>query len=492
MKEKILKNQSIKVKMTMVLIVIMASTILLSICINILMIEPYYVFKEKKNITQVYDSINHLLNTKGADNNSYKISKIVREYNYRMLIVNNENGQVVYSSEGKQGLMYNDMISTLEDMRKIKRQISEKGYAVVSGSDKESTGTSINLLGYFDNGYAVVINTPMESIQTSAVLSGRFTAYVGALLSVAGGIAMYIYSKQFTKPIEEMAAAANRMSNLDFDVKVIDCGEDELGHLGESLNELSSKLEYTISELKTANNELRQDIEQKVQIDEMRTEFLSHVSHELKTPIALIQGYAEGLKDNVSADEESREFYCDVIADEAKKMNRMVQKLLTLNQIEFGNHQVSMERFNIQELIQNMLSANTIFFQKENITVEFHEPPTYVWADEFMIEEVFGNYLSNARNHVLKNGRIAISFQRIENDLRVTVFNSGSHIPEEDLDKLWVKFYKVDKARTREYGGSGIGLSIVAATMKAHGKQYGVNNVEGGVEFYFDVDCANA
>ncbi len=113
-------------------------------------------------------------------------------------------------------------------------------------------------------------------------------------------------------------------------------------------------------------------------------------------------------------------------------------------------------------------------------------------ADEFMIEEVFGNYLSNARNHVLKNGRIAISFQRIENDLRVTVFNSGSHIPEEDLDKLWVKFYKVDKARTREYGGSGIGLSIVAATMKAHGKQYGVNNVEGGVEFYFDVDCANA
>ena len=135
----------------MVLIVIMASTILLSICINILMIEPYYVFKEKRIPHRFMTRSIHLLNTKGADNNSYKISKIVREYNYRMLIVNNENGQVVYSSEGKQGLMYNDMISTLEDMRKIKRQISEKGYAVVSGSDKESTGTSINLLGYFDN-----------------------------------------------------------------------------------------------------------------------------------------------------------------------------------------------------------------------------------------------------------------------------------------------------------------------------------------------------
>ena len=210
--------------MTLVLIVIMASTILLSICINILMIEPYYVFKEKKNITHVYDSINHLFNTKGARNNTYKISKIVREYNYRMIIVDNANGQVIYSSEGKQGLMYNDMISTLEDMGKIKKQINEEGYAVVSGSDKESTGTSINLLGYFDNGYAVVINTPMESIQTSAVLSGRFTAYVGALLIVAGGIAMYIYSKQFTRPIEEMAAAANRMSKRAFDAKVMDGG----------------------------------------------------------------------------------------------------------------------------------------------------------------------------------------------------------------------------------------------------------------------------
>ena len=145
------------------------------------------------------------------------------------------------------------------------------------------------------------------------------------------------------------------MSHLDFDVKVPTGSDDELGRLGASINELSSKLEFTISELKTANNELQKDIEQKVQIDEMRKEFLSHVSHELKTPIALIQGYSEGLKDNILDDEESKEFYCDVIADEAKKMNRMVQKLLTLNQIEFGNNQVNMERFDITEMIRNMV-----------------------------------------------------------------------------------------------------------------------------------------
>ena len=303
---------------------------------------------------------------------------------------------------------------------------------------------------------------------------------------------MYLYSRQFTKPIEDMAKAANQMSHLDFDVKVPTGSDDELGRLGASINELSSKLEFTISELKTSNNELQKDIEQKVQIDEMRKEFLSHVSHELKTPIALIQGYSEGLKDNILDDEESKEFYCDVIADEAKKMNRMVQKLLTLNQIEFGNNQVNMERFDITEMIRNMVESSKILVEKQEVKIIFDEPETHVWADEFMIEEVVNNYLSNARNHVTDGGIIKVSYCRHGNDVRIKVFNTGDHIPQEDIDKLWVKFYKVDKARTREYGGSGIGLSIVEATMKAHGKDYGVANVEGGVEFYFDVESADS
>ena len=227
-------------------------------------------------------------------------------------------------------------------------------------------------------------------------------------------------------------------------------------------------------------------------LDESRNEFVSNVSHELKTPIALIQGYAEGLKENISDDPESREFYCDVIADEAKKMNRMVQKLLTLNQIEFGNNQVNMERFDITEMIRNMVESSKILVEKQEVKIIFDEPETHVWADEFMIEEVVNNYLSNARNHVTDGGIIKVSYCRHGNDVRIKVFNTGDHIPQEDIDKLWVKFYKVDKARTREYGGSGIGLSIVEATMKAHGKDYGVANVEGGVEFYFDVESADS
>ncbi|MFR7383773.1 MAG: histidine kinase dimerization/phospho-acceptor domain-containing protein [Anaerostipes sp.] len=489
MKKKLLKNQSVRVKMTLMLIIIMTSVIALSVLVNLTMLKTYYTVKEKKTIKESYVQLQKIFKKDTVREN--EVDEIAKKYNYRIMI-SNSTGSRAYSSEGQNSVMYKGLWNIMNNnLDKISDEINKQGYAIMTNSNK-SMGTSINLIGYLDGDFTVIISTPMESIQTSARLSGQFTMYVGLILIICGAIAMYLYSRQFTKPIEDMAKAANQMSHLDFDMKVPTGSDDELGRLGNSINELSSKLELTISELKTANNELQKDIEQKVQIDEMRKEFLSHVSHELKTPIALIQGYSEGLKDNILDDEESKEFYCDVIADEAKKMNRMVQKLLTLNQIEFGNNQVNMERFDITEMIRNMVESSKILVEKQGVTIIFDEPEMHVWADEFMIEEVVNNYLSNARNHVTDGGIIKVSYCQNGNNLRVKVFNTGNHIPQEDIDKLWVKFYKVDKARTREYGGSGIGLSIVEATMKAHGRDYGVANVEGGVEFYFEVESADS
>lgn len=200
------------------------------------------------------------------------VDEIAKTYNYRVLI-SDGSGTIVYSSEGEKSLMYKSLWNILnENLDKISNQIKKQGYAVMTNTNK-SMGTSINLMGYLDGDYTVIISTPMESIQTSARLSGQFTMYVGLILIICGAVAMYLYSRQFTKPIEDMAKAANQMSHLDFDVKVPTGSDDELGRLGASINELSSKLEFTISELKTANNELQKDIEQKVQIDEMRKEF---------------------------------------------------------------------------------------------------------------------------------------------------------------------------------------------------------------------------
>lgn len=291
----------------------------------------------------------------------------------------------------------------------------------------------------------------------------------------------------------ELTQISERMIHLDFDAKYTGNSKTEVALLGKNINELSETLENTISELKSANNELQRDIEKKNKIDEMRKEFLSNVSHELKTPIALIQGYAEGLKEGINDDDESRDFYCEVIMDEASKMNNMVKKLLTLNQLEFGNDTITMERFDVTALIKTYLQSVEILCRQKEITVQMKDyPPIHVWADEFMTEEVFGNYFSNAMNHVAGDKVIDVKLILKEKNVRISVFNSGQPIPQDSIAHIWEKFYKVDKARTRAYGGSGVGLSIVKAIMESMNQKFGVINYDNGVEFWFELELSDA
>ena len=370
---------------------------------------------------------------------------------------------------------------------------AKENYCIYSMYDNKMNSNFLELYGQLDNGDVVLLRSNIESMQESVGIANKFLLYIGMVTAAIVAGIMFFFSKSFTEPIRTLSGIAKRMSHLDFDVKYKVKTKDEIGELGESINSLAEKLEETISELKSANNELQSDNERKTQIDEMRKEFLSNVTHELKTPIALIQGYAEGLKDNISEDAESREFYCDVIIDEAAKMNAMVQKLLTLNQLEFGNTPVEMTRFNLTELIASVLNTTDILRKQKNITIQFDEQkPVCVWADEYLIEEVLTNYISNAFHHVFENGMIAVKLIPMQNHVRVCVFNTGEQIPEEELDKVWIKFYKVDKARTREYGGTGIGLSIVKAILESHNQKFGVVNRENGVEFWFELDsCLN-
>ncbi len=341
-----------------------------------------------------------------------------------------------------------------------------------------------------DSDMYILIRTSVESLHANVDIANTFLAYAGILVAILVSIFVFFATKSFIRPVEELSGIAKRMSNLDFNAKYNVESNDEIGELGHSINLLSEKLEDTISDLKSANNQLQTDIEQKVQVDEMRKEFLSNVTHELKTPIALIQGYAEGLKDNISEDAESREFYCDVIIDEASKMNKMVKKLLTLNQIECGNDMVELERFDVAALIRSVLENSDILIKQNEIRIQFEQTETVdVWADEYMIEEVVTNYLTNAIHYATNEKVIDIRIIREEGHVRVSVFNTGHPIPEEDIDKIWIKFYKVDKARTREYGGNGIGLSIVKAIMESHNKPYGVINHSNGVEFWFELDA---
>ena len=255
---------------------------------------------------------------------------------------------------------------------------------------------------------------------------------------------------------------------------------------------MSDKLESTIKQLKSTNIELEKDIEEKSQIDEMRKSFISDVSHELKTPIALIQGYSEGLIENVNSDDESRKFYAEVILDEATKMDKLVKQLLELMKLEYGKNKFNNANFNIVELEKEIIRKSEVMIQKENIKVELDEKNAIeVYADEFYIDQVLTNYLTNAIkycNEINKEKKIKITNYVYNGKVRISVFNSSTGLSDEEIVRIWNRFYKIDESRNRDNGGTGIGLSLVKAIMNNYGNEFGAKNVAGGIEFYFELD----
>lgn len=421
------------------------------------------------------------------------LRKLCSKNNLNWIIITEENTVVAHVGDNT-ALLRDRLFGYIYqlDKEKTTAQILKKTdrYVLQIVQDRFTSMDYEEIWGLLENDNYYLIRTPLESIRESVSIANRFYIYVGILMLLISGCAILLLTARITRPISELTSLSARMKNLDFEARYSSHAGNEIDVLGENFNQMSDQLEHTILELKAANNELQRDIANKVEAEERRIEFLNNVSHELKTPIALVQGYAEGLKDNIAEDPESRDFYCDVIIDEAAKMNKLVKNLLTLNSLESGSDAPVMERFDLVPLIGGVLQSMDILIRQKEARVLFdsRQTPAYVWADEFKIEEVLTNYVSNALNHLEGDRQVEICIHKEEERVRVTVFNTGAPIPEEDIDKLWNKFYKVDKARTREYGGSGIGLSIVKAILESMRQEYGVRNYDNGVEFWFTLD----
>lgn len=489
-------RHSIKQEIALVFIAVMAGTIVLSWIINNSFLENYYIENKKAAINKAYLRIDEVVANGSINSEDFDVElrKTCDMYNISILVIDAESNTIKSSTRDAEKLMRRLYDNFFNPDSNINYLEENDQYMLAMALDMATNTEYLEMWGVLKNGNLFLIRSPLESIRDSAKIANRFLAYVGIAATAISAVLIWLVTTRVTKPIMQLKEISEKMAKLDFETKYESHGQNEIDLLGEHINELSGALEKTISELKTANNELKRDIEKKEQIDQMRKDFLANVSHELKTPIALIQGYAEGLKEGINDDDiESREFYCDVIIDESGKMNDMVKKLLDLNQLEFGNDVVAMERFDITAMIRNFLASAEILIQQNDAKIKMDEVESiYVWADEFKTEEVIRNYFSNAINH-LKNERvIEIKYRLLEDAdgsrVRISVFNTGEPIPEESLPHIWEKFYKVDKARTREYGGSGVGLSIVKAIMESMNQQYGVINYTNGVEFWFELE----
>lgn len=468
--------------------------VVFSLLMNSQFLQKYYVWHKKEMLSETKKTIDSIYNG-DPDAISLELENIERNRGMNITILSQE-----YT------LKYNSSFRIFDGQNFGRRLIDRRIpliYPVELKPGELKRGESItdmvtdprlktNFLVFasrLSNGEIIVLSTPLAAIRENAAIANRFFMFTGLITVILGGSAVFLYANRFTRPILDLNQIAQRMSELDFTQKYQVQSADEVGQLGNSINSLSDQLDKAISELKAANEKLKEDIEQERRIDEMRKEFISNVSHELKTPIALIQGYAEGLKLNVNEDEENRNFYCDVIMDETDKMNRLVKDLLNLSQIESGYFRLETSDFDLSKLIDYIMEKYRPTYLERGIKICVDkEENILVYGDVVRVEQVLVNYLNNAINHVDDNKLVQITVKNNNDKIRVSVYNSGSTIPEEALDKLWTSFYKVDKARTRAYGGTGLGLSVVRAIMELHHNEYGVENKDNGVVFWFELD----
>lgn len=472
--------------------------VVLSLILSSTLLEKYYYSKKEASMLQTFDFIRDAYDH-NPDNVALELEKIESLRGIGIIFFDKDFNVLYQSRQRVIGVGARKFriavpgapMPSWDNMEKIYKNVTKERPLIEKRFDMRMESSFVSLYGQVDDDVFVYLGTPVAAIQESAKIAVRFYIITGIFMIIFGGIIIYLLSLQLTRPIIKLNGIAEKMAVLDFQEKYDGKRKDEIGTLGESINSLSDQLERSIGELKAANFKLIQDIEKERQIDEMRKAFISNVSHELKTPISLVQGYAEGLKLNINDDEENKNYYCEVIIDEANKMNNMVRKLLELSELEFNNIALDREEFRVNDLIRNTLKKNSLLFAEKGAKVTFNDDicqEVRINADYYLTEQVLMNYLSNGLNHLDERGIIRINTGVRGGKVRVEVFNSGENIPEDSLESIWLSFYKVDKARTRAYGGTGLGLSIVKAIQKAHDNGYGVENMPDGVLFWFECD----
>ena len=500
-----MKRRSIRFKFFVAMVFIGVLLIL-----NLFFYEDYYMLMRRGELRDAYQSIR----------NSYsgdieEMMTVLDNYEsqtaIRMAVVCSD-GTVLYTSfntRSDEGNADTQNPFQLPDFDLLDQQ--RRGYTILQSIAQNVSWNTLDSHSYqflnvtlWDNDQYLCLAGVLDNQADKCLFAYMPYAYIEqnsslnlVFLVIAGGCALLIclifaygVSRWFSRPLIAMAGLADRMSELDFSTKYQGRSTDEIGQLGQSLNRLSAYLEQTIRELRQSNEQLAQEIKEKERIDNMRQEFIVNVSHELKTPIALIQGYAEGLTAGVADDPEDRKYYCDTIADEADHMNKLVMQLLNLSRLELGAEQTYSEDIDLHELCAEAVRKTAVLCESRGLTVEYDDTCITVRTDGDLLDQVLMNYLSNAIRYTVDGGKIKISAKQTGDCVRLTVFNEGDGLPEEELPKIWEKFYRTDRARTREAGGTGIGLSLVRAIADTLHGSCGVENVEGGIVFWFELSAS--
>lgn len=447
---------------------------------------------------RLYFAVDEINNYYGTDEFAAVLKDIEKGYDSNIEIYS-ADGRFIYSSlDPEKGRLPADLskAETVNSKYKLTYKTTEgdisagsKGFLMQVYDSGNIDVDFLVCYFHFEGGERIEV-----CMQVSQVISTTKIDFIVAfcfLMSALfiGYIAITIYLYRFAKPIDNMCKITDRMASLDFSKKCPPTKLTEITQLSESINTMSDALDNALSDLEQKNRKLLQDIENEKTIDNLRQTFISGISHELKTPIAIIQGYAEGAKMFYEAGNgETAAQYCDIIAEESVRMNNMVMKLLEITKYDSGAYEPQRDDFSLKEMVDDWYERNSSILNEKGITTLNTVDEDYIGnGDSIILASVLNNYLSNAVSHVSGEKKIICSAEEIGDKYRLYIFNTGEQIANKDIDKIWTSFYRADKSLSRSQGRFGLGLAIVASIQRLHGEKYGVCNKENGVEFWFDI-----
>lgn len=272
------------------------------------------------------------------------------------------------------------------------------------------------------------------------------------------------------KPIRRIESTAKHIARKEFDYPIDTTRHDELGDLSRSIDRMSKELESTI-------NNLHQEIERVQRLEVIRKEFVSNFTHEIKTPLGIINGFSELVE--IEQDEKKRNEYITIIQNETKRINELVLAMLDLSKLESQKVSLKLEEVDLLDIVGDCLDSMMYLFERKQIKVHTQLDSSMVKADRFKIEMVIDNFISNALRYTAEGKNVYVRLD--EHGFEIE--NEGHPIPKDDLEKIWLTFHKVDRSRNAE--GTGLGLAICKAILDLHHFEYGVKNTEKGVLFYF-------
>ena len=449
--------------------------------------DDVFLLATKLNIADVTSRIQML----DFSDNEYKskLSDYEAEFNVYLEIYEDRD-KLIYTSQSNDTIFQSDNSSDGElkprIMRILSRTENEDGSYYEIRREMYASAEYLVYGCFFGDDMAMEVYYSVDVIVENAETASIALAVLTALVLVALFCFIHFMSNMISIPVRQINSATKKMAKLDFSEKCRSYTIKEIDELSSSINTLSDTLSKTLDALKDENRKLEYDIQAEKKQEKSRRSFISNVSHELKTPIAIIQGYAEGMKLGVGCD--STEEFCDIIIEESEKMNSLIMRLMEYMHFSSGAYKANRSVFNINELLSEIVESRSLQLKEKNASVTIDIDPSFEgFSDTILVENIFSNYFSNAISHLDFENIISVTARDEGESYRISVFNSGKSIPGTDIENIWEDFYRADKSHSRAEGRFGLGLSFVSTMQEIMGEKYGCENVPGGVSFWFDI-----